>query len=131
VFDWNRVGLDGKPRDLHLEASMASIDFDDFEPGLINSHGRSETHWKIRELVRHPLFHIDELHSPKGGAIPDPRRPGTPGVIGVVRGQLTVSGAGETVSVPAGGFVLLAASLSTATINVHPDAILLSVTPGA
>lgn len=34
VFDWNRMGLDGKPRDLHVEESMASIDFNDFEPGM-------------------------------------------------------------------------------------------------
>lgn len=32
VFDWNRTGLDGKPRDLHIEESMHSIDFEDFEP---------------------------------------------------------------------------------------------------
>jgi mannose-6-phosphate isomerase len=34
VFDWNRVGLDGKPRELHVEQSMKSIDFNDFEPGM-------------------------------------------------------------------------------------------------
>ena len=34
VFDWNRVGLDGKPRELHIEACLASIDFSDFEPSL-------------------------------------------------------------------------------------------------
>jgi len=34
VFDWNRVGLDGKPRELHVEQSMVSTDFDDFEPPL-------------------------------------------------------------------------------------------------
>jgi mannose-6-phosphate isomerase len=32
VFDWNRTGLDGKPRALHIEQSLASIDFQDFEP---------------------------------------------------------------------------------------------------
>lgn len=32
VYDWGRVGLDGKPRDLHVEESMQSIAFDDFEP---------------------------------------------------------------------------------------------------
>lgn len=32
VFDWNRVGLGGKPRALHIAESMASIDFEDFEP---------------------------------------------------------------------------------------------------
>jgi mannose-6-phosphate isomerase len=34
VFDWNRVGLDGKMRDLHIDESMMSIDFSDFEPAL-------------------------------------------------------------------------------------------------
>ncbi len=34
VFDWNRLGLDGNPRDLHVEQSMKSIDFDDREPGM-------------------------------------------------------------------------------------------------
>ena len=34
VFDWNRVGLDGKPRELHVAQSLASIDFNDFEPAL-------------------------------------------------------------------------------------------------
>ncbi len=34
VYDWDRVGLDGKPRELHLDASMRSIDFNDCEPSL-------------------------------------------------------------------------------------------------
>lgn len=32
VFDWNRMGLDGKPRALHIDQSVASIDFEDFGP---------------------------------------------------------------------------------------------------
>jgi mannose-6-phosphate isomerase len=32
VYDWGRVGLNGKPRQLHVEASLKSIDFTDFEP---------------------------------------------------------------------------------------------------
>ena len=32
VYDWGRVGLDGKPRKLHIKESIASIDFNDFEP---------------------------------------------------------------------------------------------------
>jgi len=34
VFDWNRVGLDGRPRDLHIGESMLSTDFADFSPPL-------------------------------------------------------------------------------------------------
>src|SRR5687768_34352 len=35
VHDWNRVGLDGKPRELHIAESLDSIDFEDVEPPLI------------------------------------------------------------------------------------------------
>lgn len=35
VYDWGRVGLDGKSRQLHIEASMQCIDFNDFEPASI------------------------------------------------------------------------------------------------
>jgi mannose-6-phosphate isomerase len=34
VFDWNRAGLDGKARELHIDESMQSIDFHDFTPPL-------------------------------------------------------------------------------------------------
>jgi mannose-6-phosphate isomerase len=34
VYDWDRVGLDGKPRALHVKESLASIDFSDFEPPM-------------------------------------------------------------------------------------------------
>ncbi|MEO7411877.1 MAG: type I phosphomannose isomerase catalytic subunit [Opitutaceae bacterium] len=32
VYDWGRVGLDGKPRQMHPEQSLRSIDWNDFEP---------------------------------------------------------------------------------------------------
>lgn len=32
VYDWGRVGLDGKPRQMHLAQSLRSIDWKDFEP---------------------------------------------------------------------------------------------------
>ena len=34
VFDWNRTGLDGKPRALHVAESIRSMDFADYEPQL-------------------------------------------------------------------------------------------------
>lgn len=37
VFDWNRAGLDGRPRELHVEESLASIDFDDHAPTLLHA----------------------------------------------------------------------------------------------
>ena len=46
VFDWNRVGLDGKPRELHVAQSLASIDFNDFEPELVQSKFTGEDQFK-------------------------------------------------------------------------------------
>ncbi len=37
VFDWNRLGTNGEPRQLHIEESLRCIDFDDFEPALSKS----------------------------------------------------------------------------------------------
>ncbi len=41
VFDFNRPGLDGSLRELHVEQSMASIDWDDVEPGLVEPRGET------------------------------------------------------------------------------------------
>jgi mannose-6-phosphate isomerase len=34
VYDWNRVGADGKPRPLHINKALDVIDFERVEPGL-------------------------------------------------------------------------------------------------
>jgi mannose-6-phosphate isomerase len=63
VFDWNRLGLDGKPRELHLAQSLASIDFNDFEPALVPSDFSSAGRFKIRPLARHGLFKADAFRA--------------------------------------------------------------------
>lgn len=37
VFDWGRVGLDGKPRDLHIQESLESINFSDSNQSCIST----------------------------------------------------------------------------------------------
>jgi mannose-6-phosphate isomerase len=54
VYDWGRVGLDGKPRQLHVEESMASIDFEDREPELLHPQGPESILADCREFrLRH------------------------------------------------------------------------------
>ena len=61
VSDWGRVGLDGKPRELHVEESMQTIDFTDQHWGPISSemhdHGDGG---RIRELVSCNYFEVEE-----------------------------------------------------------------------
>jgi mannose-6-phosphate isomerase len=52
VFDWNRLGPGGKPRQLHVEQALECIDFDDVRPTLIRPEGES--------LVKSPLFEIEK-----------------------------------------------------------------------
>ena len=51
VFDWNRVGLDGLPRKIHIEESLRHIDFEDFEPEL--------NRCKTEKLVDWAHFSVD------------------------------------------------------------------------
>jgi len=52
LFDWNRVGTHGKPRQLHVSEAMQSIDFTDIEPNLIQSRGEI--------LVRDSMFVVEK-----------------------------------------------------------------------
>lgn len=39
VFDWKRLGLDGRPRPLHVAESLEAINFDDPEPSVVEPRG--------------------------------------------------------------------------------------------
>jgi hypothetical protein len=56
VFDWNRVGLDGKPRELHIAQSLASIDFNDLSRNWPVKNFVGDDKIKSRSLVRDKLF---------------------------------------------------------------------------
>ena len=55
VFDWNRVGLDGKPRQMHVEQSLECMDFDDLEPGLIHAVGEGLVECEFFKVERWDL----------------------------------------------------------------------------
>src|SRR5207244_7028021 len=59
VFDWNRAGLDGKPRELHVQQSLESIDFKDFEPKLVGTKFAADGRLQRRSLVNDPLFIVE------------------------------------------------------------------------
>ena len=128
VFDWNRMGLDGKPRELHVDQSLASIDFNDFEPRLSDEawHTRGTVRW--RPLVRHPLFIVDEMRVSDRRELP--LRPGRLRVVAVVTGAVQARGVGGAVRVQAGGFVVLPASLQGPALDADADTGLLIVEPG-
>jgi mannose-6-phosphate isomerase len=104
VFDWNRLGLDGKPRELHVEESLASIDFGDFEPGMDTPDGTV--------IAECDYFRVEKLEL-GGGERAGNREAGRFSIFSVAEGQVRSPegrdfGKGDFFLLPAGAPALLA-----------------------
>jgi mannose-6-phosphate isomerase len=70
VYDWDRVGLDGRPRPLHVAESLATIDFGRTGFGPLRPAWRSLPEGvQARVLVDCPYFTLDELRIPAGASL--------------------------------------------------------------
>ncbi|HZL14063.1 MAG TPA: type I phosphomannose isomerase catalytic subunit [Verrucomicrobiae bacterium] len=125
VFDWNRVGLDGKPRELHIAQSLASIDFNDFEPKLVSEKFSGDEKIKSRSLVHDPLFNVEHLEM-KNGAVANLKEKKLQ-IIAAVSGQIEIKDNFEIANLSAGQFCLIPASLKRAEILAKSEATLLCV----
>ena len=114
VFDWNRLGLDGKPRALHVAESLASIDFEDFEPGMDKAQGET--------LASCPFFRTERKALAAGQTITNPQ-PGRFSILSVVDGELASAG-GRTFG--KGRFLLL--PRAAAPLRATRDSTALQVT---
>src|SRR5579862_8126615 len=127
VFDWNRVGLDGKPRELHVAESLASIDFNDFEPKLVDDKFVNGPNFASRRLVQDPLFNVHETTVETSELIQlgQPRLR----IIVVVKGRASVIENHNKTSLPleVGQFCLIPACLKNAEIKTEPRTTFLSV----
>lgn len=56
VFDWNRTDSNGRARELQIESGLRCIDFSDFEPALLGSHGAPAGR---RTLIDDDAFRIE------------------------------------------------------------------------
>jgi len=125
VYDWGRVSLDGKPRELHLRESLASINFDDVEPGLVQPQPTQLLGRPAALVVDTPYFSVftvrlggkDEWSFPIDQCL----------IVGVVSGRINVTGNDITVVRSAGEFVMLPAKVSRVHIYAqHPAELLLT-----
>ncbi len=128
VFDWNRLGLDGKPREMHVAQSLASIDFNDFEPALVAHAPEADGKIRRRALVKDPLFETDLLEMPAGAAHRLPPRQLQ--ILAVTNGTVRIQSGATSVSLSAGQFSLIPASLGQTEILASSEAVLLCVRAG-
>jgi mannose-6-phosphate isomerase len=127
VFDWNRIGLDGKPRELHIPQSLASIDFNDFEPKLVASKYLAAAGFKFRHLVQDPLFEVQEIVFENAGSLVLAGQ--YLRIIAAVKGSVEVIGGADktSVSLKPGQFCLIPACLKGVEIKAQPQTTFLCV----
>ena len=117
VFDWNRVGMDGQPRQLHVTQALASIDFNDVEPRLIASEYSRNPTMKVRYLVNDPLFRVDACKVKRGQRFY--LQSDSAHIIGMLAGTLTVGSGEVELALKAGNFALLPASLHRTAVRAE------------
>lgn len=62
VYDWGRLGLDGKPRELHVEKSLDVIDFDQkHSKDLVEGRCETAAGYTLTEYVRNKYFVLQQL----------------------------------------------------------------------
>ena len=91
LYDWGRVGLDGKPRETHVDLALACVRFGEDDTGPRRADWRTADGVAQAELVRTDSFAMDVLRL-DGGARFDTG--GALRILAVVKGhgRLTVRG---------------------------------------
>lgn len=99
VFDWNRVGLDGQPRALHLQESLRSIDFTSSPPGFQQPDAEGR-------LITCEFFDVRQsrVHQPALGTA------GEHLALAMIKGRLTAASS----HLSTGDFAIVPACLSAA-----------------
>jgi mannose-6-phosphate isomerase len=142
LFDWNRVDRDGKPRELHIQQALDTIDF---ARGPVNPVRPIPTgNSNIERLVRCDKFILDrwpfgpELPSGLSLRVEDTaegrlRAPHTMAtdnrfrIVAVIEGAILLQSAGEDIDLHRGETVLIPASARDINISPQKDAIVLDM----
>ena len=129
VFDWNRLGLDGKPRELHIAESLESINFQDFEPPLIDSKSSLSNGVNKRDLVQDALFTVELYELAMGSRVA--LEPKKLQIIAAVNGQMHVGNEETKIGLSAGGFSLIPGCVEQTWIEAKTASTYLRIEPGS
>lgn len=112
VYDWNRLGHDGNPRQLHVDKAMEVIDFGQVEPSLPNARLIEEDATFQRwELCRNSYFCVERYELAPNAELAGQCDGSTMHVWGIIDGEAAISGGAGSIDGQAVQFTLLPASL--------------------
>ncbi len=126
VYDWDRLGADGKLRPLHIDKAVDVIDFGMVRPGAFVPLGVQDSEGLRRaEISRCRYFVVEEVRL-SAGAVYCGQCDGTTFEIwGCVEGAASLHGAGDPLPLPAVRFALLPAALGAFSVRADGPAVLL------
>jgi mannose-6-phosphate isomerase len=114
LFDWNRVGPDGKPRPLHVQAALDAIDWD---RGPVNPIAPASTdHDYVERLVECEKFVLNRWRVNEPVSIGGDDRFH---IVSVIAGQLEVTGDPVGSPLQKGDTVLLPAAAGGVKLSPH------------
>lgn len=122
LFDWNRLGADGRPRDLHIEQSLEVIDFSLGPAAPQRPHTTERI--GVERLVECDKFVLDRCTLSSAQAIGGDDRCH---IIALVDGEIEIVGDGKTQRLQKGHTALLPASLGCVQMVPKGWAVLLDV----
>jgi mannose-6-phosphate isomerase len=127
VYDWGRVGADGRPRELHVDRALRVIRWQDDQPLLVRTPpalGRDTAH----PVVQCPYFKVERLDMSRPLALDHDGSSFQ--VLFPVAGALAVKGGNEPVRVEMGTSCLVPAALRECTIEPDGVASVIRITLG-
>jgi mannose-6-phosphate isomerase len=128
VYDWGRVGHDGKPRPLHIDRALDVIDFGRRPAGPVPPQAIVETESLCRQLlVRRPQFTAERLILGPGATCPGRCDGSTFEIWGCTEGECVLDRSGDPINLPAVRFVLLPAMLGPFSITSKGRSTLLRI----
>ncbi len=108
VYDWNRLGIDGEPRQLHIKESLQCIDFTDVEPQMDPETGTLLAECEHFRLEKHRMSSGESLQATTIGRF---------AVITVISGTISD---GET-TFTEGDFFLVPALAKADSLKAEPN----------
>lgn len=128
VYDWGRLGDDGRPRPLHVDKALDVINFDLIEPGPYQPVLVAEGDGVIRyEITRSEYFVVEKVTLEPDAIYHGRTNSETLEIWGNVAGESQLTWAGNPSLLPTVRFCLIPASLGDFGVQARGSATLLRV----
>ncbi len=124
VYDWDRLGKDGKPRELHLDKALAVMDLAPRPDAVQHPKGRPDANgnW-VSRLISGPYFALEHVRLATPETVQ--RLGGTCHLLSVIEGTISIAG----VTLIKGQSTLIPAAMDQYTIRQSGGAQMLKAWP--